>query len=230
MRIPSTRIVWSVVGLSFGCWLPSSVAQTAGHTPGTLITWGNKSLPYVAPGARYAAVAMGGFHSLALKSDGTVVAWGINGSGECTVPGGLSGVVAIAAGQYHSVALKSDGTVVAWGDNSYGQSTVPAGLGHVVAIAAADSHSLALKSDGTVVGWGDNYYGESTAPTGLGGAVAIAAGSYHSLALKSDGTVVAWGAGKTINLTDFPEYGQSIVPAGLSRNKGAPNALKKDLT
>lgn len=42
---------------------------------------------------------------LALKSDGTVVAWGFNGVGQRNVPTGLSGVTAIAAGDSHSVAL-----------------------------------------------------------------------------------------------------------------------------
>lgn len=57
-------------------------------------------------------IAAGILHSLALKSDGTVVGWG-NGSGG-TIPPGLESVVSIAAGD-HSLALKSDGTVVAWG-------------------------------------------------------------------------------------------------------------------
>ena len=68
------------------------------------------------------AIAAGWGHSLALKSDGTVWAWGSNGAGELgngtytnsNVPvsvSGLSGVVALAAGLNHSLALKSDGTV-----------------------------------------------------------------------------------------------------------------------
>ena len=64
------------------------------------------------------AIAAGFGYSLALKSDGTVVAWGSNARGQASVPAGLSGVTAIAAGYYHSLALKSDGTVVAWGDNT----------------------------------------------------------------------------------------------------------------
>ena len=165
-------------------------------------------MPVVQPGTRFTAIAAAaGGHNLALKSDGTVVAWGDNSSGQATVPSGLSGVVAIAAGDDQSLALKSDGTVVAWGNNDYGQATVPSGLSGVVAIAAGYYHSLALKSDGTVVAWGDNDFGEATVPSGLSGVVAIAAGGYHSLALKSDGTVVAWGDNY---------YGEATVPSGLS--------------
>ena len=58
------------------------------------------------------AVAAGQSHSLALRSDGTVVAWGSDLSGQTDVPEGLKDVVAIAAGDFYSLALKSDGTIV----------------------------------------------------------------------------------------------------------------------
>src|SRR6267143_982811 len=92
---------------------PRSEAQTNRPTPGTVISWGNQVIPYVQPGTRYQAIAAGNYHSLALKSDGTVLAWGENGSGQSTVPANLSGIVAISAGGFHSLALKSNGTVVA---------------------------------------------------------------------------------------------------------------------
>jgi len=167
-------------------------------------------MPYVAPGTRFTEIAAGGSHSLTLKGDGTVVAWGNNADGQCTVPAGLSGVVRVAAGEEHSLALRSDGTVAAWGEvwngSAWVPATVPAGVSGVVAVAAGGSHSLALKSDGSVVAWGDNSYGQSAVPAGLSGLLAVAVGGYHSLALKSDGTVVAWGDNR---------FGQSTVPAGL---------------
>ena len=130
------------------------------------------------------AIAGGDRHSLALKSDGTVAAWGNNGNGQTSIPAGLSNVVAIAGGYYHSLALKSDGTVAAWGDNGYGQTNAPVGLSNVVKIACGSVHCLALKSDGTVAAWGANYTGQTTIPVGLSNVAAIAGGGYHSLALR----------------------------------------------
>ena len=97
------------------------------------------------------AIAGGWYDSLAVKSDGTVVAWGcqgFGGYGTCTVPDGLAGVTAIAANWAQSLALKSDGTVVAWGcdgsPSTIGQCSVPDGLSDVTAIAAGLTSSLAL--------------------------------------------------------------------------------------
>ncbi len=158
------------------------------------------------------AIAAGGYHSLALTGDGTVVGWGADWYGQATPPTNLTSVAGIAAGGYHSLALKKDGTVVGWGADWYGQATPPVDLTNVVAIAAGGYHSLALKSDGTVVGWGADWSGQATPPTNLTGVVAIAAGGYHSLALKSDGTIVGWG---------YDGYGQATSPAGLSGGTAA---------
>ena len=161
------------------------------------------------------AVAAGTAHSLALRADGTVAAWGDSTYGQISVPIGLTNVVAIAAGDLHSLALKSDGTVVAWGAGAansgtwpdLGQSLMPSGLTNVVAISGGALHSLALTSDGTVVTWGDNYFGQTNLPAGLTNVVAIAAGGFHNLALRRDGTVVAWGESHS---------GQTDLPAGLT--------------
>ena len=75
------------------------------------------------------AIAAGTHHSLAIKFDGSVVAWGQNANGQTDIPASATnGVVAVAGGYYHSLALKADGSVVGWGDNAYGQTNIPSGL------------------------------------------------------------------------------------------------------
>jgi alpha-tubulin suppressor-like RCC1 family protein len=126
------------------------------------------------------SISGGFYHTLALKSDGTVWACGLNDYGEVgdgtvlnrdTLVQVASGFTAVAAGGEHSVALKNDGTVWAWGLNGSGEvgdgtnttRTKPvqvAGLSGVVAIGAGAYHSLALKSDGTVWAWGYNGSGQ----------------------------------------------------------------------
>src|SRR4029078_13011139 len=72
------------------------------------------------------AIATRVWHTVALKNDGSVVAWGWNGYGQTTVPvEAQSGVTAIAAGFGHTVALKNDGTVVVWGYGGSCQTNVP---------------------------------------------------------------------------------------------------------
>ncbi len=126
--------------------------------------------------AGVAGIAAGDRHGLAMKSDGTVWAWGDNASGQLgdgtTADSGLpvrvsrlGAVVAVAAGAEHSLALRADGSVWAWGadmvgqlgDGQHAQSAMPVrvrGLDGVVAIAASASHSVALRGDGTVWTWG----------------------------------------------------------------------------
>jgi alpha-tubulin suppressor-like RCC1 family protein len=148
---------------------------------------GSQYIPVFIPGLNLGftfqtAVSAGGYHSLALKSLGTVWGWGDNNWGqlgddtsiERHTPVNtlnLSDTVAISAGFTHSMALKSDGTIWSWGRNTYGQlghhpyvnqdlpSQVP-DLNGIFAIATGSYHSLALKSDGTVWAWGYNNYGQ----------------------------------------------------------------------
>ncbi|HWQ90682.1 MAG TPA: immunoglobulin domain-containing protein, partial [Clostridia bacterium] len=151
------------------------------------------------------ALAASGAHNLALKDDGTVVAWGQDRV-RTNVPAGLTNVVAISAGDWGSLALKADRTIAAWGFNTRGQTNVPPELTNVVAISAGAYHNLALKPDGTVVAWGQNSAGETNVPPGLTNVVAIDAGDEISLALTTGGRVIAWG---------YNGAGRTNVPADL---------------
>ncbi|MCL2028645.1 MAG: hypothetical protein FWG79_09225, partial [Bacteroidales bacterium] len=63
------------------------------------------------------AVAVGSYHTVGLKVDGTVVAVGANFAGQCNVESWRD-IVAIAANAYYTVGLKADGTVVAVGKSA----------------------------------------------------------------------------------------------------------------
>jgi hypothetical protein len=134
-------------------------------------------------------VAAGEYYSVARRSDGSVVAWGKNTSGQCDVPPLPSGVtyVELAAGDNHCIARRSDGTAVAWGFNGAGQCDVPglpAGLTYVE-VAAGFAHSLARRSDGAVLGWGYDLYNECAVPALPAGLAysGITAGGEQSIVL-----------------------------------------------
>ena len=216
---------------------------------GTVWAWGGNNYGQLGDGSRtdsnvpvqvedenldgVIAIAAGPNHTVALKNDGTVWAWGDNtygilGDGTTTqsnVPvkaEDITGVVAVAAGgkdnECHTVALKEDGTVWAWGNNISGQlgndskthSIVPVqvqNLNGVTAVAAGHRYTVALKNDGTVWTWGDNHYGQlgngesglfsedklTPIEASITDVAAIAAGYHHTVVLKNDGTVWAWG-------------------------------------
>jgi alpha-tubulin suppressor-like RCC1 family protein len=186
------------------------LSSNASLSVSPLAVWGDNTFKQTVPPtglSNAVAIAAGGYHGLALMSNGTVIAWGDNQDHQTNVPAGLSNVVAIAAGLYHSLALKNDGTVIAWGNNGTHQTSVPAGLSNAVAVAAGSYFSLALQTNGRVVAWGDKTFGQTNVPAGLSNVVAIAGGGYHVLALTRDGRVTGWG---------LNAYGQTAVPTGLS--------------
>lgn len=179
----------------------SVVAQA--QPAGTVVGWGNNSsLQLQIPPAlnnNVIGVAAGSAHSLALKSDGTVLGWGLDVSGQADPPLDLSGATSIQAGNAYSLALKSDHTVVSWGDFS----APPTPITNAIAVAAGATHALALLADGTVVSWGS----DTNVPANVTNVTAIAAGNGQSLALQAGGTVIAWGD---------TNFGKATVPANLT--------------
>jgi hypothetical protein len=139
-------------------------------------------------------VAAGAYHTVGVKSDGTVVAVGLNHYGQCDV-GGWTDITQVTAGSTHTVGLKSDGAVVGVGYNGVGQCNV-GGWTDIAQVAAGYQYTVGLKSNGTVVAMGENWEKQCN----VGGwvditQVAAGGGSFggHTVGVKCDGTVVAVG-------------------------------------
>ena len=143
--------------------------------------------PTATPKAPIVAVSAGKYHTIGLRSDGTVIATGKSGQDQCDVSE-WTDIIAVAAGDYHTVGLKNDGTVVATGINSDGQCDVSSWK-DIVAVAAGTRHSVGLKSDGTVVSAGRTEDRQCNL-SGWKDLIAISAGGFNTIGLKADGTVV----------------------------------------
>ena len=142
----------------------------------------------------------------ALGEGNTIRGWGLNTSGQVTIPVETRRLPQVAAGDAFSLVRRADGSVGAWGDNSLLQTTVPKGVLGAVWIAAGGSHGLAALDDGIVICWGDNSMLQCDVPFDLVTAVTVAGGSLHSMALTSAGSVRCWGSN---------DAGQCTLPLGL---------------
>jgi alpha-tubulin suppressor-like RCC1 family protein len=170
-----------------------TVASGWGHShairgDGTIAAWGmqfDDSNMVAFPGVSN-ATSIGGWWTLAAKSDGTLI-----NTFDGKTYDGITNLIAVAAPRAdhgNLVGLQRNGVVV---DICLGNSpSVTVVASNATAITAGRWQNLALKRDGSVFAWGSQNH----VPSGLSNVVAISAGEYHSLALRSDGTVVAWGA------------------------------------
>jgi len=174
---------------------------------GTVVAWGNNTygqlgnavntnsvLPVavntggILSGKTVIAISAGDYFTAALCSDGTVVTWGRNNSGQLGRGDTVSSNVPVEVTRTGTLAGRT-----------------------VLEISAGPSHALALCADGGIVGWGlngsgqlgDNSTTNRTTPVELARegllawhpAVAISAGSSHGLALTTLGEPVSWGGG-----------------------------------
>jgi alpha-tubulin suppressor-like RCC1 family protein len=220
-----------------GLLLALSITAGAAASDGSVIAWGAGSVDTgvntwpnfaqsVVPAnlSTCTAVSAGWMHSLALRANGTVAAWGANTNNlgqfvnQAVVPPTLGTCTAIAAGFYHSAAIRTNGTVAVWGDNRFGQTNIPAGLGTCTRIATGGYHTLVIRTNGLVSAWGAGTVnggvipdlGQSIVPPTLGSCTRIAAGGYHSAAIRTDGTVVTWGANTHGQINVPPSLGACI--------------------
>jgi alpha-tubulin suppressor-like RCC1 family protein len=138
----------------------------------------------IAGGTNWKQVSSGGYHTAAIKTDGTLWSWGVNGDGQLgindivhrsspvqTIAGGTNWKL-VSGGLYHTAAIKTDGTLWLWGRNQYGQLGVNdrtsrsspvqtiAGGTNWKQVSGGFYHTAAIKTDGTLWLWGRNSYGQ----------------------------------------------------------------------
>lgn len=171
---------------------------------------------YATPRASYVAVSAGGIHTLAIKSDGTLWAWGSDSEGQlgngCTFgsncydrlsPGQVGSDnkwSSASAGTAHSVAIKQNGTLWSWGDNGDGE--------------------IGTGCNPTINGC--YYYSTPTQITTDTNWASISAGGFFTVSIKTDGTLWAWGSNYGGQL------GDGCTPMSSCANKTTPAQIGTD--
>jgi len=196
------------------------------------------------------SISAGDVQSFAIRSDGALLAWGLNNAGQLgnghtsysssvptQVDGKASWKAVSAGGQTHALAIRSDGTLWAWGEGGLGQlgdgacidHSSPMQIGNDVwkSVSAGEGHSFGIRVDGSLWAWGYNAFGElgdgthtmRTSPVPINPGTtwkAISTSQWSTLALRSDGTLWAWGDNGAGQLGDGTVATGSLSPEPIS--------------
>ena len=254
------------------------VSAGSGHTlavrtDGTLWAWGNNGLGVLGTGTsntnypsplqvgtatNWVGVSTNIYHTLAVRADGSLWAWGYNyygqlGTGNTTnsnVPvqvGTGAQWQSAAAGDYHSLAVRQDGTLWAWGYNGNGElglgtttnqvAPQPVGTATWLRVGAGSGYSGAIRADGSLWAWGANLLGQlgvgSTASQSS--PVAVAPGwQWQRVALSNRAHTAAIRQDGTLWIWGYNDNGQLAQPYANPQpsyvaNGGAPLAAATPL-
>ena len=168
--------------------------------PGRIEVWGSPSIPLelldVPEYEDFISLALGTYHGIGLRQDGTLVSWGRDTYGQISGTPAGTGFIAVDTGLLYSIVLHEDGTVYSWGGGLCSSiDYAPAGTGFSD-ISAGYGFALALNEAGEISGWSLSDPILATLPSGSG-YVDIRAGSYIALAIDSLGGLELFGISST---------------------------------
>ena len=168
----------------------------------------------------YNTISTGGLNAMAIRTDGSLWAWGYNFFGQLgdgtnisrnTPVKSMDSVASVSAGGGHTLVIKPDGSLWAWGHNYYGQlgdgtntdrNTPVKIMDSVASVSLGNNCTVAVKTDGSLWEWGEYAYGglgddtntrRDTPVKIMDDAASVSAGWYHAIAVKTDGSLWAWG-------------------------------------
>ncbi|MBU2600557.1 MAG: cell wall-binding repeat-containing protein [Actinobacteria bacterium] len=195
----------------------------------------------------WSAIQGGSRHTLALRGDGSMWAWGNNGSGRLgdgtttsrKTPrriGFDTDWKALGAGEAHSLAIKTDGSLWAWGSNGSGRlgdgttttRKTPTRIGAAtdwVAVSAGKEHSLGLKTDGSLWAWGANWYGQFGNGSAAGSLVPVRVGSLNDWVLVDAGAERSLGVRADGSLWAWGRNYMGVLGDGTSFDQLLPSRV-----
>ena len=238
---------------SLWAWGNNAFGQLGNGVPGTA---NNRRIPTrIGAAGNWTAVSAAGSHTLAIGTDGSLWAWGLNAWGELGIPGGNrsiptrvgadTGWASVAAGINFSAAVGAGGTLWTWGSNSNGQlgdggstpRNTPARIGTDagagwVSVSAGMWHGVALGTDGSLWAWGANLWGQ----VGEGDGVESLRNPVTRIRTEGTATWVAVSAGSSHNVAICSEgflwaWGdnrQGQLGLGHSTATGIPARIETD--